>query len=702
MAVLNKIRQRSVFLILIIALALFSFVLADVIRSGGFSGKDNSIATVNGEEISREEFARQVEAYQQNMRGNISTTQAVNRVWDQELNQIIVEEQVEKLGIRAEQAQVRQMMRAQMSQNPQFTNEAGMFDENRVKEYVASLKQTSPQMYQQWLSYEEGLAESAAQNIYANMIRTGVGATLTEGKQAYQLQNNTMDLRYVQIPFSSIPDDEVEVSKSEIKEYVDNHKAKFETEAARNIQYVIFNEEPSVEDKEESKNSLSALLEDRVEYNSVSKTNDTIAGFNTTSDDQEFVNSNSDLQQPVTFKFKNQLPKEFADDLFNLEKGEVYGPYEENGYWKLSKLVETKEIPDSIKASHILLGFQGAQAGGTRTESAAKQLADSLAGVIKADKSKMAALATEFSDDPSAAQNSGDLGYFRPGMMVPTFDDFVLNNNEGTVGVVETDFGYHVIYIEEQTDREKAVKIATVAREIDATEGTRNKLFNEVTKFEIAAGEGDFTEEAKAADYRIRTVRDVKALDENIPGVGQQRRVVQWAFEDDAKVGDVKRFETPTGYIVAQITAKKNKGLMSPEDASAEVIPILTKQKKAEIIKEKISGTTVDQVAENQNKIVQTANAVNLSSPTLAGAGSEPEVVGAVYALGVGETSKPIVGDKGVYVVELVSKSEAPELDSYKPFAQQETSSRRQMANSRAFEALKAKAEIEDKRAKFY
>ncbi|MCL6216847.1 peptidylprolyl isomerase [Zunongwangia pacifica] len=702
MAVLNKIRQRSVFLILIIALALFSFVLADVIRSGGFSGKDNSIATVNGEEIGREEFARQVEAYQQNMRGNISTTQAVNRVWDQQLNQIIVDEQVEALGIRAEQAQVRQMMRAQMAGNPQFTNEAGMFDENRLKEYVASLKQTSPQMYQQWLSYEEGLAESAAQNIYANMIRAGVGATLTEGKEAYHLQNNTMDLRYVQVPFSSIPDDEVEVSKSEIKTYVDNHKAKFETEAARNIQYVIFNEEPSPEDKEEAKESLSGLLEDRVEYNSVSKTNDTIAGFKTTSDDQEFVNSNSDVQQPVTFKFKNQLPKEFADDLFNLEKGEVYGPYEENGYWKLSKLVETKEIPDSIKASHILIGFQGAQAGGTRTETAAKQLADSLAGVVKADKSRMGALATEFSDDPSAAQNSGDLGYFRPGMMVPTFDDFVLNNNKGTVGVVKTDFGYHVIYIEDQTDREKAVKIATVAREVEATEGTRNKLFNEVTKFEIAAGEGDFAEEAKAADYRIRTVRDVKALDENIPGVGEQRRVVQWAFEDDAKVGDVKRFETPTGYIVAQITAKKKKGLMSPEDASAEVIPILTKQKKAEIIKEKISGTTVDQVAENQNKIVQTANAVNLSSPTLAGAGNEPEVVGAVYALEVGETSKPIVGDKGVYVVELVSKSEAPELDSYKPFAQQETRTRRQMANNRAFEALKAKAEIEDKRAKFY
>ncbi|WBL26086.1 peptidylprolyl isomerase [Zunongwangia sp. HGR-M22] len=702
MAVLQNIRQKSALIIVVIGFALFAFLIPSILKNGGFSAKDNSIATVNGEDIAREDFARQVEAYQQNMRGNISTTQAVNRVWEQQLNQIIVEEQVEELGIRAEQAQVRQMMRAQMSNNPQFTNEAGMFDENRVKEYVASIKQTSPQMYQQWLSYEEGLSESAAQNIYANMIRTGVGATLTEGKQAYLLQNNTMDLRYVQVPYSSISDEEIEVSKSEIKEYVDSHKAKFETEAARNIQYVIFNEEASTEDKEEAKSSLSALLEDRVEYNSVSKSNDTIQGFRKTSDDQEFVNSNSDLTQPVAFKFKNQLSKKFADDLFNLEEGEVYGPYEENGYWKLSKLIETKQIPDSIKASHILLGYQGAQAGGARTEAAAKQLADSLAGVVKSDKSKMAELATEFSDDPSAAQNSGDLGYFGPGMMVPEFDDFVLNNNEGTVGVVETDFGYHVIYIEEQTEKEKAVKIATVAREIEATEETRNSLFNEVTKFEIAAGEGDFTEKAKAADYRIRTVRDVKALDENIPGVGQQRRVVQWAFEDDAKVGDVKRFETPTGYIVAQITAKKKKGLMSPEDASAEVIPVLTKQKKAKMIQDKISGTSVDQVAENQDKIVQTANAVNLSSPTLAGAGSEPEVVGAVYALKVGETSKPIVGEKGVYVVELVSKSDAPELDSYKPFALQETNTRRQMANSRAFEALKAKADIEDKRAKFY
>ena len=93
MAVLNKIRQRSVFLIIIIALALFSFVLADVIRNGGMASQSsqNVIATVNGNEISREEFAREVEAFERNMGRNTSTTQAVNRIWDQKLREVILE-----------------------------------------------------------------------------------------------------------------------------------------------------------------------------------------------------------------------------------------------------------------------------------------------------------------------------------------------------------------------------------------------------------------------------------------------------------------------------------------------------------------------------------------------------------------------------------------------------------------------------------
>jgi len=706
MAVLNKIRQRSVFLIIIIALALFSFVLADVIRNGGFSSQkdQNTIATINGEEVSREEFARQVEGYQRQMGANASTSQAVNQVWEQTLRETILKEELEKLGIRAGKAQIREVMKMQMGNNPAFRNEAGMFDENRVREYIASLRSTQPEAYEQWLQMEENMGDIARQNMYFSMVTAGIGATITEAEQAYRFQNNSVDLRFVQLPYSSVSDDEVEVSKDEIRAYIEENPSQFETEASRNIRYVYFEEKASDEDVKESKEALTSLQENRVEYNAVTSSNDTLPGFNTTDDYEDFVESNSDLPYDDRFKFKNELPSEFADDLFNLNEGETFGPYKEDGYFKLSKLVETKEIPDSTKASHILVAYQGQQFAPdvTRSKQEAEALADSLANVIRNDKDKFAELAAEFSADRSNNQDGGDLGYFGPGDMVSEFDSYVLDNNPGDVGVVETDFGYHVIHIEEQTEREKAVKIATIAREIEASERSRNNLFNETTKFEIAAGEGDFAEVAKEENYNIRTVNNVKALDENIPGVGQQRRIVQWAFEDEANVGDIKRFDIPSGYVVAQLTAKNKEGLMTAENASSKVLPILTKEKKAEILKERINSDNLQEIASNNNTTVQTANAVNLGSPTLPGAGREPEVVGAVFALEPGSVTDPIAGNNGVYVVELESKNEAPAMNSYSGIAQQETAERRQNASQRLFEALREKAEIEDNRARFY
>lgn len=706
MAVLNKIRQRSVFLIIIIALALFSFVLADVIRNGGLSSQksQNVIATVNGNEIEREDFAREVEAYERSTGGNMSTTQAVNRIWDQKLREVILEEEVEKLGIRAGETQVINMVRTQMAGNPNFSNQAGIFDENRLREYVANLKENSPQAYDQWQSFIANLSKSAKINTYYSMVSAGIGATLLEGEQAYHIKNDNIDLKFVQVPYTSVPDSEVEVSKSEIKEYIEQHPSRFETEASRSMNYVVFEEEASKEDDNDAKKALTELQNQRVEYNAATGNNDTLAGFNDTDDYADFVNNNSDLPFEGRFLFKNDLTGQNTDAIFNLEPGQSFGPYKENGYWKLSKVLESKNIPDSVKASHILLGYQGSQlqAGDTRTKTEAKTLADSLAGAIRADQTKFATLATEFSSDPSVQQNAGDLGYFSPGMMIPAFENYVFENSAGDVGVVETPLGYHVIFIEEQTEAEKAVKVATLAREVEASETTMNNQFNEVTKFEISAGESDFSKVAKESGYEVKTVRDMKALDENIPGAGPQRRIVQWAFEEDAEVGDVKRFDTNNGYVVAQLTTKNDKGLMSVEEASSMVTPILLKEKKAEKIKAGIKAGSLDEIASQQNVSVQSVNAVNLESPTLAGAGSEPEVVGTVFAMEPGNVSKPIAGEKGVYVVELVKRNKAPKMDSYRAFAQQESMSRRAQAAIRVFDALKKKADIEDNRTRFY
>lgn len=706
MAVLNQIRQRSVFLIVIIALALFSFVLADVIRNGGMVSQksQNTIATINGEDIEREQFARQVEAYQRNLGPNASTSQAVNMVWDLNVRRALMEEQFEELGIRVEEAQVKEMLRQEMGSNPNFTNEAGMFDENRLREYVATLKSTSPQAYQQWVDYENNIAESAREQIYLNLVRAGVGATLLEGEQAYRFANDNVDLEFVQVPYSSVDDSEVEISKSEISKYIKANPDKFSSEATRDIRYVFFEETASPEDEQEVRTDLEGLLNSRVEFNAVTNSNDTVAGFSNTTEYETFVNENSDQKFLNSFVFRDQLPAEHADSLFNLGEGEIYGPFQFNGSWRVSKLVETAQIPDSSKAAHILVAWQGSPVGGqvTRTKEEAKALADSISNVVKKDRAKFAELASEFSADASNKEEGGDLGWFSPGMMVPAFNDFVFRNNEGTIGVVETQFGYHVINIQEQTEREKAVKLATISRAIEPSEKSMNDLFAEVTNFELKAKEGNFEELAKSNGKEVRPVKDIQQLEESIPGLGAQRRIVQWAFEDGVEVGDIKRFEVSGGYVVAQVTAVNEKGLKSVESASSTVIPILQKQKKAEIIKGKISGNDLQQIAQNQGVEVNSASSVNRNSPTLPGVGNEPKVVGTAFALEQGAVSKPIAGEKGVFVVKVLQKTEAPKLDSYKPYASREAAARRTTVNTEVFEALKENAEIEDNRARFY
>jgi peptidylprolyl isomerase/peptidyl-prolyl cis-trans isomerase D len=706
MAVLNKIRQRSVFLIIVIALALFSFVLADVIRNGGMSSQksQNVIATVNGEEISTEEFARQVEAYQRNMGANASTAQAVNQVWEFKLREALLEEQFDKLGIQVGEAQVRRLLRLQLASNPTFTNEVGMFDENRLKEYVANLRATSPEAYQQWVTYENSIAESARENIYYNLVRAGVGATLLEGEQVYRLENDNVDLRFVQVPYSSVPDSEVKVTKDDIKKYVKNHPKKFKAEKARDLRFVYFPEAASEIDIAESRGSIEESMGGKVKFNAATSANDTLAGFKNAGNIEEFVNANSDIPYQDRFVFKDQLNGEFTNEILNLQPGEVYGPYREGGFWKVTKMVDRRTMSDSAKASHIMIGWQGLQTTptATRAKEEAKALADSLAGAVRKDKTKFADLAGQFSADQASQVQGGDLGYFRPGDMIAGFNDFVFGNAAGDVGVVETDFGYHVINIEEKTEEEQAVKIATIAREVQPSEQSLNQLYTDVTKFELAARNDDFAKVAQKDNFEVRTVRDVKALEENIPGVGPQRRIIQWAFEDGVKAGDVKRFEVPGGYVVAQVTAVKKEGLMSVEDASSIVTPILLKEKKAEIIKAKIKAEKLEQVAQNFGVSVQNANAVNLQNPTLAGAGNEPKVVGAAFGLEKGNVSKPIAGEQGVYMVEVVSINKAAGMDSYRNYANQQTQQRRQGVEARIFEALKSNAEIEDNRAKFF
>lgn len=704
MAVLNKIRQRGLFLIIVIALALFSFVIGDLFRNtDALVGKSqNIVATINGKDISREDFMQKVEVAQRQLGPNGTNTQAMNRVWEQEVRQAVLETQFEELGMTVEKDQMRDLLRTNLANSPEFQNEAGLFDENKLNEYIANLKETSAVAYAQWVDYENSIGVNALQQDYFNMVKAGMTGTLAEGKLEHMLESETIDIKYVQIPYTSIPDSTVSVSKSEISSYINKHKKQYEVEATRDIRYVEFKEAATVEDENNIKQDLANLLKDQVVYNEVTKNNDTIKGFATVTNHKVFVNSNSDIKFEDRFKFKSDLPASVADTIFNMNVGDVYGPYKDGNYFKLTKVIAAIQMPDSVKARHILIPYVGAasaQPDVTQSKEQAKKTADSLLSVLKKDNSKFGEFVSAYSSDQGSVANGGSYDYFTYNTMVPEFRDYVFQNNVGDMDVVETVYGYHIIEVEGQKNKQRAIKVATVAREIEPSETTINQVFRDASNFEIAIEKGDFEAVAKEKDLAVRPVNGIKVLDENIPGLGNQRAMVRWAFEEGTEVGDYKRFNLNGGYAIVQVTATNAAGLMNTEQASVTALPAIRKEKKAALIKDRISATTVEDVAAAENQTVKTALAINMKNPTISGAGKEGLVVGTAFGLKEGETSKLIEGEKGVYMVQVTKKTPAPELDNYQGFANQVGTSKMNNVNTKLYNALKEASDIEDNRA---
>ena len=590
------------------------------------------------------------------------------------------------------------------------------FDENKLNEFIANLKATAPTPtvlggqiqinYDDWVDNEKSIAVGAQEQSYYNMIKAGITSTIGEAKVDYVLENEAVDVKFVQVPFSSISDSIVKVSKSEIEDYINANQKKFEVDASRDINFVEFKEVASIEDEEAIKNSVIALLNNKVEYNDVSKLNDTIIGLRETKDVENFINTYSDVKYNDNFVSKNTLPATVQDSIFKLGVGQYYGPYKDNGMFKISKVVAEKTIPDSVKVRHILIPFVGAQSAQpdvTQTEAEAKKTADSVLAVVKANKSKFPELVTALSSDLGSVEKGGEYDFHPYNTMVPEFNDFEFEGKTGDLGVVKTAFGFHIIEILGQKEKNRVLKIATLGQKIEPSEKTIDDVFNATSKFEIAIQDKDFQEVATKNSYEVKPVNGIKELDENIPGLGSQRSIVRWAFEDGTKVGDYKRFSIPNGgFVVVQLSASNKKGLMSVEAASVTAIPEIRKEKKAKMIREKIAGKSMDAIASSQNVTVQNASAVNMKNPTLSGAGNEPLVVGNAFGLKVGQKSKLIDGNNGVYMIEVTNKTEAPKLDNYQAVANRLTAARVGAAQVKVYNALKEAAEIEDNRAKFY
>ena len=720
MAILSKIRDRSMFLILIVGLALFAFVLDPSSISNFFSSsKVNSIGEVNGEDIDREEFARQVEVYRSQSGGRATQMQAVNAVWNNMLSEKIFQSQLEKAGIVVGEKDIWDAMVAlpEIQNSPLFKNEINLFNEEKLKEYIANMKDEADagntQAWFNWLATEKSIKQNLERQAYSSLVTVGLGASLKEGERDYKFNNDKMHAQYVYVPYTSIPDSLAIVSKDEIQKYLENNSKRFKPEATRSLRYVKFDIVPSAKDDTAVKSIVEGFINDREEYSNAAKATVKIAGLKNTSDYEAFLNDNrSDLSIDNSYKFKNQLQANISDAIFEANIGDVVGTYKDNGYYKISKIVETLQLPDSVKSSHIIVPYVGTtRSTSNKTKEEAKKTIDSIFTLVKNNKTKFTEIADEINSDGTKGKG-GDIGWIRKDQAFsPGFDkdfaDFIYKNKAGSIDVVETAFGFHIIRIDEQTKLEKAVKLATFSRLIEASEETENIIFEQAETLAANLAEGNKIDDlAKESAYNIQSAVNLKPLEENIPGLNNQRQIVQWAFDSERALYDSKRFDVDTngkrGYAVVLLNGKTEEGgLALNSEILLNIRPELTNKKKSAQIKEKMNGATLEEIAQNSNSTVRNASSVTLASPLLSGVGNEPIIIGAMSTLKLDEVSDKIEGEKGVFVVLVTKREAATELENYDTF-RNKIVGKLKGRSYQLYQVLQDAAEIKDNRSKFF
>ena len=702
MAVLGNLRKNSFVLISVIGMALFAFVIAGVFDGKGYSSQE-PIGLVDDQEISIEEFRNQVDFLETSY--NLSGMMAVNNVWDQTVRNSVLNKQFDLSGVSSGRDHIEFIIaqNPKFNSDPRFLNDAGIFEIEKFVDLIVELKTTSSQSYEQWQKQESIFESQSNEKIYFDLIKAGINYSFKDGEYEYLLQNDRVDIEYVQIPYSSVPDSVIKLKNSEVEKFIKSNESDFKVEASRNIEYVLFEEKPSLEDENDTKKILQEFLIEKTEYNNVSKLEETSPSLLTAKNLTEFINQYSEIKFDSIYLPKGSLPTNDANILFNLNKDQTYGPYLDGEYFKISRMLDRK-TGGNVRASHILISYEGSQRASSqinRSKSEAKKEANRILKLVRKNPDSFSALAFEFSDGPSKS-SGGDLGFFQENQMAKPFNDFVFSKREGSIGLVETDFGFHVINV---VAKEDIVLLASVAIKNVPSDETSDKTFNMATKFEINLSKNNnLNTLAKENNYEIKIASGIKILDDNLPGLTNQRRLVQWLFTDEVKIDSYKRFDLSNGgYLIAQVKAIKQDGLSSVQDASFTAVPKVRNQKKAQlIIKQNKSFQSLDELASANNSEIKKALALNQKNATISGAGREPLLVGYAFGLKINEISDFIIGENGVYKIKVLKNNKSSNLENYSSYTNQLLVPSRSNVLSNVFQAAKESSEIIDNRSIYY
>ncbi len=696
MATLEKIRNKAGVLVAVfIGFALFAFIFTGFFKSGSslFRSSQQQVADIDGTSVSIQEYQALIdeqEEFAKIQSGKSSLSEAeTNKIQDQVWNQLVFEtllkKRTDELGLKVTSEELLTMVTGknvhpiirQIFTNPQ----TGVFDQAQL---IAFLKQKDrdPKASFFWNFIEKQIIFQRINEKYTSLLKKGMYVTKDQVEQETKARSHKVDFDFVAKRYTSIPDSSVLIADADIEKYYNENLNDFKQDATRDIEYVTFAVTPSAEDK-------------KMALEWITKAKEVFGAENT--DPVQYVKMNSDAPFVDRYFKPEQLSTRLQDFVKTAKIGEVYGPYLENDAYKLTRVVDIKMMPDSVKARHILL-----RTGASIDVLNAK--ADSLIALLKKG-ADFATIARSNSEDPGSAINGGDLGWFRDGAMVKPFNDACFNGKKGDIVKVQSQFGVHIIEIQALGKLTKKYKLATLVRDITYSSKTYQDVYSKATKFAALNNTPEkFNKAVDEENLVKRYGRGIKTTDRTIGSLQSPRQLIRWAFENE--VGDISPiYEFGDDFVIAVLTGKTEKGTAPLETVKNQIKRELLREKKAEkllaeISKEKNSVTNITQLAEKLDVNVQNAEGVTFSDMQVAGAGIEPALVALATNSKKDELSGPVKGINAVFVVNVTN--DTPINIDPKAEENQLQQSNNYKVDYKIFDALKNSAEITDNRIRFY
>jgi peptidyl-prolyl cis-trans isomerase D len=704
MSALQFLREKAGVLVAgVIGLSLFIFVISDFFGNGrGQRLKQKEyykIGEIAGESVSYQDYESRLqnlyEIYKLSGRDldEATTEQVREQMWQQIVRESILDGQYKKLGIGVSTEELDELVfgnRPHAIVQQLFTDqETGGFNKSFM---VNFLKQTEVDeaAKKYWLFFEDEIVNERLNSKYNSFVSKGLYVTSKQAEFDKALSGNTVDFSYIMKNYSLVPDSSVTISQSDIDSYFEKKKETFKRTALRDIEYVTFDVVPSDEDIKQAEEWINKTKEE----------------FSTAPDPVQFINLTADSRHIGFFYPIANVPEALKEFVKKEDLKNIYGPYMEDGSYKLARLLAAEDRPDSVHARHILLST------GKRSIEDSKKLADSLIQVIKKGTSKFDEIARNLSDDQGSAQIGGDLGWFTEGRMVLPFNNACFTSKKGEIKTAETTFGIHIIEVIEQSKNTRKYNLGYIDRKIIAGSATNQRIYSEASQF---AGTNDTYEEFNKAvaekNLNKRVANNITPQQKTLPGLENPRYLIMSLFnaEKDMIILDNSQqavFEIGDKYVVAYCTKIQEDGYADVKDVESDIRFALLKDKKAEVISEEFKknggeGKSLDAIATTMNLTVQEATQVNFRSFTVPGLGTEPALTAAASVAAQGVVTGPVKGTNGVFML-IVNISAASQSEDMKALQNRLASTFQLRGNYEAYEALRKGANIVDKRYKFY